>query len=849
MATITGTDASDFLVGTADGDLVNGGLGNDTIRGLGGNDTLNGAEGDDDLDGGDGNDHLIGGAGADIMQGGMNSDTLEGGAGNDVLRGGKGFDSLVGGDGDDTLYSGLGQDTLTGGSGADVFVVRGSDPNFPGALKAPTITDFVAGTDRVAVEGATAADITTALAAQTTVDGGVSFSIAGATIVVKGTGLTSLTSANVVTTDAIAQTPVAGQTLTLTTSTDVISGGEGNDTIIGDFGATTVNAADQIDGGAGTDTLKLFGAATNNLPAGAKNIEVLNYVTPGNNHIIRTTVSAPSGINRVQVDQTNATGGKSITTTGYNGVTLDLATLNNGDVGGALTWAASTTDTTLNLELSGYSNAGAQNLSITGAAATTLNVTTDTAASKVATLTGPATATTVNLAVGSGANLSVTSLAASAAKTVNISGAGKATISGSDLAATVTVDASSNTGGVAFTGEATTTLTFKGGSGSDSVTALIADLTTADALDGGAGSDALVISDAVTLTSKGAAAGVNDAVNFESLTVTTGNNQVDVGFITNGITNFKTTGNATLTATNSLSTTSYTIDNSAGNTGTVSIGNKVGELTANLTVDYGAATAAKTVTDVTFSGATNLNITSTGTGTGGSNVITTLNNGDNSVFTITGTKALTITNAIDGTTTGSKIDASGFSGKLTMTGSGQADVFTLGSGGSVIDGGAGKDTITGGSGADRINITTATSNDDITGGAGADTIAFSGDNTTLYARSTGTTDVVNITDFVAGTDKIGLVNATGAFTSVTLATQTIATAADLTAVWAGLTSVAASASGGAASAVLVTVSAGAAAGTYLYVNDSTAAVNNATDLLVDITGVTGTLATTDFVFA
>ncbi|RKQ68182.1 beta strand repeat-containing protein [Oceanibaculum indicum] len=839
MATITGTDASDFLVGTADADLVNGGLGNDTIRGLGGNDTLNGAEGDDDLDGGDGNDHLIGGAGADIMQGGMNADTLEGGAGNDILRGGKGFDSLVGGDGDDTLYSGLGQDTMTGGSGADVFVVRGSDPNFPGALKAPTITDFVAGTDRVAVEGATAADITTALAAQTTVDGGVSFSIAGATIVVKGTGLTSLTSANVVTTDAIDDQPVAGQTLTLTTATDVISGGEGNDTIIGDFGATTVNAADQIDGGAGTDTLKLFGAATNNLPAGAKNIEVLNYVTPGNNDINLTTVSAPSGITRVQVDQVSATGGKSITTTGYNGVTLDLATLNNIDVGGALTWAASTTDTTLNLELSGYSNAGAQNLSVTGAAATTLNVTTDTAASKIATLTGPATATTVNLSVGSGANLAVTSLATSAAKTVNISGSGKATISGSDLATTVTVDASTNTGGVAFTSEAGSTLTFKGGSGSDSVTSAIADLTTADALDGGAGSDALVISDAVTLTSKGAAAGVNDAVNFESLTVTTGNNQVDVGFITNGITNFKTTGNAVLTATNSLSTTSYTIDNSAGNTGTVSIGNKVGEISTAITLDAGSATAAKTVTDVTFSGATNLNITSTGTGTGGSNVITTLNNGDNSVFTITGTKALTITNAIDGTTTGSKIDASGFSGKLTMTGSG----------GSVIDGGAGKDTITGGSGADRINITTASSNDDITGGAGADTIGFSGDNTTLYARSTGTTDVVNVTDFVAGTDKIALVNTTGAFTSVTLATQTIATAADLTAVWAGLTSVAASASGGAASAVLVTVSAGAAAGTYLYVNDTTAAVNNATDLLVDITGVTGTLATTDFVFA
>jgi hypothetical protein len=697
MATITGTDASDYLVGSADGDLVNGGLGNDTIRGLGGNDTLNGAEGADDIDGGDGNDWLIGSGGNDILQGGMNSDTLEGGAGNDVLRGGKGFDSIVGGDGDDTLYSGLGQDTLTGGSGADVFVLRGSDANFPGALKAPTITDFVAGSDRVAVEGATDADITTALAGQTTVDGGVSFSIAGATIVVKGSGLTALSTANVVTTTAVDQAPVAGQTLTLTTGTDVINGGEGNDTIIGDFGgSTTVNAADQIDGGAGTDTLKLYGTPAA-LPAGTKNIEVLNYVTPGTGTIDLSGM--PSGVNRVQVDQMK-TG--TVTTTGHNGVTLDLATLNNADVGGGVTWAASTTDTTLSLELSGYSNGGAQNLSVTGAAATTLNVTTDTAASKIATLTGPATATTVNLAVGSGANLTVTSLAASAAKTVTITGAGKATISGSDLAATVTVDASANTGGVSYTGEAGSTLTFKGGSGADQVTAATADLTTADNLDGGAGSDALALSTAATLTSAGAAAGVNDAVNFESLVVTTGNNQVDVGFITNGISNFKTTGNATLTATNSLSTTTYTVDNSAGNTGTVSIGNKVGETSTSVTLDAGSATAAKTLTNLTLSGATNVALVSTGTGTGSANVITTLANADNSVITITGSKDLTITNAIAGTATGSRVDASALTGKLVLTGSAQADVITGGSAADSLLGRAGADSIVGGDGNDTI---------------------------------------------------------------------------------------------------------------------------------------------------
>jgi S-layer protein len=279
MATITGTDASDFLLGTADADLVNGGLGNDTIRGLGGNDTLNGAEGNDDIDGGDGNDSLIGGAGNDTIQGGMNSDTIDGGAGDDVLRGGKGFDSINGGDGNDTIYSGLGQDTLTGGAGADVFVVRGSDPNFPGALKAPTITDFVAGTDSIVVEGATDADITAALAAQTTVDGGVSLSINGATVVVKGTGLTSLSAANVSNTLPSSN---PGQTFTLTIGENVLTGTSGNDTFSAPVAQgnaetplQTLESIDVLDGGDGVDTLN----ATLNgddVAARISNIEVFN---------------------------------------------------------------------------------------------------------------------------------------------------------------------------------------------------------------------------------------------------------------------------------------------------------------------------------------------------------------------------------------------------------------------------------------------------------------------------------------------------------------------------------------------------------------------------------------------
>ena len=200
-----------------------------------------------------------------------------------------------------------------------------------------------------------------------------------------------------------------------------------------------------------------------------------------------------------------------------------------------------------------------------------------------------------------------------------------------------------------------------------------------------------------------------------------------------------------------------------------------------------------------------------------------------------------------GTALGSRVAASTFTGKLNVTGSSQADV------------------IVGGSGADRIASSIAgtdaagqaNQSDTLTGGAGADTFVFAATSATnaatakatLYAQSAGTTAVVKITDFVAGTDKIALVAGTTPFTSATVATaQTIATAADLTAVYAGITAISAS-TATAASTVIVTVSGGAAAGTYLYVNDATPGVSNSADMLINLTGITGTFSAGDIVFA
>ncbi len=141
---------------------------------------------DDALSGTDAGDRIDGASGSDTLQGMRGGDTLIGGAGDDLLRGGKGFDSLIGGAGDDTLYAGLGQDTLTGGAGADLFVLRGYDPNFPGALLNPVVTDFVRGADHIGLEGIGQSEVEAALLLQDSVAGGVVFNTDGATVTVLG---------------------------------------------------------------------------------------------------------------------------------------------------------------------------------------------------------------------------------------------------------------------------------------------------------------------------------------------------------------------------------------------------------------------------------------------------------------------------------------------------------------------------------------------------------------------------------------------------------------------------------------------------------------------------------------
>ena len=210
---------------------------------------------------------------------------------------------------------------------------------------------------------------------------------------------------------------------------------------------------------------------------------------------------------------------------------------------------------------------------------------------------------------------------------------------------------------------------------------------------------------------------------------------------------------------------------------------------------------------------------------------------------LTGNDTLNFANATSLITINESAGTNALTGSLTF-----ASTITGGSGADTIVGGNVADTIVGGAGND--NITGGLLNDTLTGGAGADRfILTTGGAASVFVGSLATTASMDrITDFVTGTDDIVIINGTTAITSVVLTTVTVATAADVAAVLTAIgTSVAVSA-GAVAQVGVITVSAGAMAGTYLLVNDTVNAAA-ALDQLINITGVSGTITTADFAFA
>nr|WP_045357963.1 Calx-beta domain-containing protein [Microcystis aeruginosa] len=154
-------------------------------------------------------------------------------------------------------------------------------------------------------------------------------------------------------------------------------------------------------------------------------------------------------------------------------------------------------------------------------------------------------------------------------------------------------------------------------------------------------------------------------------------------------------------------------------------------------------------------------------------------------------------------------------------------------------GNAGNNNITGNSGINQINGGAGI--DTLTGGLGADTFVFQ------FGQSTISTSD-RITDFAINSDKIDLLTQGGLPMSAPssfsrAANSTVTTLQNL------VNQVFTDANGaitgnqglGVNSAALVQVTTGAIAGTYLVINDSAAGFQSSNDLLINMTGFTGTL--------
>ncbi|MCA2656050.1 MAG: M10 family metallopeptidase C-terminal domain-containing protein [Microcystis sp. M061S2] len=177
-----------------------------------------------------------------------------------------------------------------------------------------------------------------------------------------------------------------------------------------------------------------------------------------------------------------------------------------------------------------------------------------------------------------------------------------------------------------------------------------------------------------------------------------------------------------------------------------------------------------------------------------------------------------------------------------VIGTNQSDTITGDLQANILSGNAGNDTINGGLGGNDI-LTGGFGNDTLNGGSGIDTLTGNAD-ADIFVFQVGQSTISNpdrITDFAFGTDRIGLsflpssftrANNSTATTTTALATQVFTDANGLSANNQPLL---------ANSAALVQVTSIPIAGTYLLINDSNPSLSLTDDLLVNITGSSGTL--------
>ena len=171
----------------------------------------------------------------------------------------------------------------------------------------------------------------------------------------------------------------------------------------------------------------------------------------------------------------------------------------------------------------------------------------------------------------------------------------------------------------------------------------------------------------------------------------------------------------------------------------------------------------------------------------------------------------------------------------TFVGTSGNDIFTGGNGNDIINGREGDDSLDGGAGNDVLNG--GSGKDTLTGGTGADTFLYSGFTDSLFANpdrirsfNPGEGDRLHLPNTPSATFNAGIISAANLTAAVTAAY------ADANPTVIGAQALAANQA--------VFFSFGATASTrrtYLAVNDSNPGYNSVSDLLIEVTGIVGTL--------
>ncbi|BAY22674.1 YD repeat-containing protein [Calothrix sp. NIES-2100] len=794
--TLTGT-ANINATGSIGNNLIVGNSGNNQLDGGDGNDTLNGGAGVDSLIGGAGNDTYIidssdivteaVNAGTDTIQADFNFNlatvanvenlTLTGTA-NINATGSAGDNLIVGNSGNNQLSGGDGNDTLNGGAGVD-SLIGGVGNDIYIIDTSDVITEAVnGGTD--------------------TIQAGFSFNLA---TVANVENLTLTGTSNINATGSADNNLITGNSannrLDGGAGIDTLAGGAGNDTYVVD---TTTDAI-QENSNAGIDTIEAYLSFNLTAIANVENLTLigsanLNATGDGGNNLI----VGNSGNNQLDGGNGNDTlnGGAGVDSL-IGGAGNDTYIIDSSDiVTEAVNGGTDTIQAGFSFNLTTVANV--ENLTLTG----------------TSNLNGTGTAAN-NLIVGnSGTNQldggdGNDTLNGGAGVDSLIGGIGNDTyiIDSSDIiteAATSDIDTiqasfSFNLATVANVENLTLTGTANINGTGSAGNNLITGNTGNNQLDGGAGIDTLVGGAGNDIYIIDSSDTVTEAVNA-------GTDTIQAGFSFN-LTTVANVENLTLTGTANINGTGTAANNLiVGNSGnnqldggdgndTLNGGTGVDSLIGGLGNDTYIIDSSDVINEVANSGTDTIQADF-------SFNLTTVTNVEN--LTLTGT---------------ANINGTGSAGDNLIVGN---------SGNNQLNGGDGNDTLNGGAGVDSL-----------TGGIGVNTYVFQFGQSLISAPD-------KINGFAIGSDRIDLLNNSGAAlaapTNFTRATDSTAgTLLDL--VNQIFTDADGATSGNQAlavnSAALVQVTSGAILGTYLIVNDNTTGLQTNQDLLINLTGYTGTL--------